>query len=25
LAKVMNVDIEKALEKKVEKVNKRYE
>jgi len=25
LAKAMNVDIEKALEKKVEKVNKRYE
>ena len=25
LAKAMNVDIEKALEKKVEKINKRYE
>jgi NTP pyrophosphatase (non-canonical NTP hydrolase) len=25
LAKAMNVDIEKALEKKIEKVNKRYE
>lgn len=25
LAKAMNVDIEKALERKIEKVNKRYE
>ncbi|RLJ07972.1 MAG: hypothetical protein DRP16_02405 [Candidatus Aenigmatarchaeota archaeon] len=25
LAKAMNVDIEKALEKKTEKINKRYE
>lgn len=25
LAKSMNIDIEKALEKKIEKINKRYE